>query len=315
MWGTNYHRGMGQVKVGVAGWAYKDWERIVYPKRQKAAPPPVEVLAQVVDVVEINTSFYGHVAPSQAKFWCEKAAEKNGDFVFTARLNRCFTHAPMAAVQPTSAETLQPNPEDEKLAKAGLDALAQEHRLGALLAQFPISFKNTDANREYLHKLMERFGQYPLAVEMRHATWNSEAVLAEFAAARVAFCNIDQPLLGRAIQPTAHATSAIGYVRLHGRNYDQWFEHEKAHERYNYLYTEPQLEKWKDKIETIAGKTEMTFVIANNHFEGKAAANVVQLRRMLGQTNLTVPETLVTRYPVLGENLTTKDTKVPQRVR
>ena len=141
-----------------------------------------------------------------------------------------------------------------------------------------------------------------IAVEVRHATWNSEAVLAEFAAARVAFCNIDQPLLGRAIQPTAHATSAIGYVRLHGRNYDQWFEHEKAHERYNYLYTEPQLEKWKDKIETIAGKTEMTFVIANNHFEGKAAVNVVQLRRMLGQKNLTVPETLVARYPVLAEN-------------
>ena len=158
MWGTNYHRDVGQVKVGVAGWAYKDWEGIVYPKRQKAAPHPLEILAQFVDVVEINTSFYGHVAPSQAKLWCEKAAGANRDFVFTAKLNRCFTHAPMAAVQPTSAETLQPNPEDEKLAKAGLDALAQENRLGALLAQFPISFKNTDANREYLHKLTERFG-------------------------------------------------------------------------------------------------------------------------------------------------------------
>ena len=305
---------MGLVKVGVAGWAYKDWEGIVYPKRQKAAPHPLEILAQFVDVVEINTSFYGHVAPSQAKLWCEKAAGTNRDFVFTAKLNRCFTHAPMAAVQPTSAETLQPNPADEKLAKAGLDALAQENRLGALLAQFPISFKNTGANRDYLHRLMERFGQYPLAVEVRHATWNSEAVLAEFAAARVAFCNIDQPLLGRAIKPTAHATSAIGYVRLHGRNYDQWFEHEKAHERYNYLYTEPQLEKWKDKIETIAGKTEMTFVIANNHFEGKAAVNVVQLRRMLGQKNLTVPETLVARYPVLEKAMHHRDTEAKRMI-
>ena len=48
----------------------------------------------------------------------------------------------------------------------------------------------------------------------------------------------------------------------------------------------------------------MTFVVANNHFEGKAAVNVVQLRRMLGQRNLTVPETLVARYPVLGKEFT-----------
>src|SRR5207248_9269449 len=108
---------------------------------------------------------------------------------------------------------------------------AEENRLGALLVQFPISFKNTDANRDYLHKLVTRFAQYPLAVEVRHATWNSEAVLAEFAAANVAFCNIDQPLLGRAIKPTAHATSAIGYVLLYCSIYDTWFENEKAQER------------------------------------------------------------------------------------
>src|SRR5438067_12769117 len=121
MWGTNYHRDVGQVKVGVAGWAYKDWEGIVYPKRHKAAPHPLEILAQFVDVVVINTSFYGHVTPSQAKLWCEKAAGTNRDCVFAAKLNRCLTHAPMAAVQPASAETLEPNAGDEELDKAGLE--------------------------------------------------------------------------------------------------------------------------------------------------------------------------------------------------
>jgi uncharacterized protein YecE (DUF72 family) len=204
-------------------------------------------------------------------------------------------------LQSTSAATLNPLEEDEIKAKEGLDSLASRGKLGALLMQFPISFKNTDENRDYLQKLIERFREYPLVVEVRHATWDNPEILANFAAQNVAFCNIDQPLLGRAIRATAHATAPLAYVRLHGRNYKEWFQSDNRDDRYNYLYTPKQLEPWKEKIERLAEKVEKTFAVTNNHYKGKAAVNALELKQMLTGKKVKAPPTLVEHYPALGE--------------
>ena len=289
------------VRIGTAGWSYKDWEGIVYPAGLKREQHPAEYLARYFDVIEINTSFYGPIKPELAKLWCRKVVGVNPEFMFTAKLYKAFTHAPGGAVQPTSAATLAPTENDEREVKQGLEPLANAGKLGALLMQFPISFKNTPPNRDYLAELLRRFQEYPRVIEVRHASWNNEEILGYFAEKGVSFCNIDQPLLGRAIAPTMHATAPIGYVRLHGRNYDQWFEHEKPQDRYNYLYSEGELAKCKPRIEGIARKTDVTFVIANNHFEGKAAVNGLQLKHMISGGKVRAPQTLVERYTELSE--------------
>jgi len=291
--------GAANIRIGTAGWSYKDWEGIVYPAHVKREQHPAEYLARYFDVIEINTSFYGPIKPELGKLWCRKVAGVNPEFQFTAKLYKAFTHAPGGVVQPTSAATLSPTEDDERAVKEGLDPLTEAGKLGALLMQFPISFKNTPPNRDYLSDVLRRFQEYPRVIEVRHASWNREEVLRYFTEKGVSFCNIDQPLLGRAIAPTTHATAAIGYVRLHGRNYEQWFEHEQPHDRYNYLYSEGELAKWKPRIEAIADKTEVTFVIANNHFEGKAAVNGLQLKHLLTGHKVKAPATLVERYPEL----------------
>jgi uncharacterized protein YecE (DUF72 family) len=288
--------------VGTAGFSYKDWEGIVYPrdlKKQKIHP--LEYLAQFYDCCEINTSFYGPLRPATGKNWCEIVKKVNPDFLFTAKLYKAFTHSPVAVLESTSAETLKWTDEDETLTHEGLDSVAAEGKLGAVLAQFPISFKNTEDNRGYLRKLLDRFHQYPLAVEVRHASWNESDVVEEFTARGVGFVNIDQPMLGKAIRGTAYTTSMIGYVRLHGRNYKQWFESERALDRYNYLYTPAQLEPWKERIKYISKHTEKTFVIANNHPKGKAAANATELKSMLSGRKVKAPENLREHYPELIE--------------
>ena len=293
---------MSDIYIGPAGWAYKDWEGVVYPgARQRGKRHPLEFVARYFDLVEINTSFYGHIRPQNAHQWSQMATAINPRFIFTAKLYRGFTHSPVAVVESTSAATITPLEEDEQLAKAGLDALAAEGKLGALLAQFPISFKNTEENREYLDRLLARFHEYPLAVEVRHASWNDAAVLSHFAAESVAFCNIDQPLLGRAIRPSTHVTSPLGYIRLHGRRYDQWFTAERPHDRYDYLYQRDELERWKERVELVAEKAEKTFVVANNHFKGKAAANSLELRSMLTGKRVPAPRSLVETYPDLRD--------------
>ena len=291
----------GQVFIGTAGWSYKDWEGIVYPPQLKKAEHPVGYLARYFDVIEINTSFYGHIKPEWGKLWSRMARAANPAFVFTAKLNKAFTHSPIAVLESTSAETIQATEEDERRAKEGLDSLADENTLGALLAQFPISFKNTNPNRDYLDSVIEKFKHYPLVVEVRHNSWTNEGTLRYFAQKNVAFCNIDQPNLGSAVRPSEHVTAAVGYVRLHGRNYEQWFDSDSRNDRYNYLYTEPELEKWKNRIQTIAQKAGKTFVITNNHFEGKAAVNALQLKHMLSGRQVAVPEMLLRKYWELGQ--------------
>jgi uncharacterized protein YecE (DUF72 family) len=289
-----------QIRIGTAGWSYKDWDGVFYPSHmQRRKFHPLEYLAHFFDVVEINTSFYGPLKPALVKLWVRRAAAANPSFQFTAKLHRSFTHSPVAVMEPTSAATIKPTDEDEAAVREGLDALAGEGKLGALLIQFPVSFKNTPLNREYLDTLLRQFIEYPRVVEVRHSSWDNPETLAEFTRKNVAFCNIDQPVIGRSIEPTEHVTSPVGYVRLHGRNYDQWFDFESRDDRYNYLYTRSELEGWKNKIESIAERARTTYVITNNHYQGRAGVNALELKSMLTQKRVKAPPTLLQQYPDL----------------
>jgi uncharacterized protein YecE (DUF72 family) len=289
-----------QIRIGTAGWSYKDWEGIFYPPgMQRRKQHPLEYLALFFDTTEINTSFYGPIKPEWAKLWCRKVAAVNKRFLFTAKLYRAFTHSPIAVMEPTSAATIRPTDEDEIRTREGLDAIASEGKLGALLIQFPVSFKNTSLNREYLDRLLRQFIEYPRVVEVRDSSWNNAGTLAAFTQKNVGFCNIDQPVLGRSLAPTDHVTAAIGYVRLHGRNYEQWFDSDNRNDRYNYLYNERELAGWKERIENVAEKAQTTYVITNNHFESKAGVNALELKAMLSGKRVLAPPTLIKKYPEL----------------
>jgi uncharacterized protein YecE (DUF72 family) len=290
----------GKLRIGTAGWAYKDWVGVFYPDYLPARKiHPIEYLAQFFDVVEINTSFYGPIKPHLAKVWCRKVSAVNPNFLFTAKLLRSFTHSPLAVMEPTSAATIRPGEYDEQETREGLDALASEGRLGALLMQFPVSFKNTSLNREYLEVLLRQFIEYPRVIEVRHESWNNPETLNYFAHMNVAFCNIDQPQIGRSLGPTEHVTAATGYIRLHGRNYDQWFDSNNRNDRYNYLYTEAELASWKEKVEAVANQAEITYVVTNNHFEARAGVNALQLKSMLTGKRVKAPPQLLRKYPEL----------------
>src|SRR5262245_7943385 len=128
------------ILVGTAGFSYKDWEGIVYPPDlKKRKVHPLEYLAQFFDCCEINTSFYGPIRPTVGKSWCDKVAAVNRNFQFTAKLYQGFTHVPKGSKAPSPFKLTVPA-EEEKFAREGLDSLATEGKLGAVLVQFPISF-------------------------------------------------------------------------------------------------------------------------------------------------------------------------------
>jgi uncharacterized protein YecE (DUF72 family) len=281
----------GRVLVGPAGWSYSDWGGIVYPHRRPRGFHEAAYLAEFFDTIEINTSFYNPLKPDLAAQWIERISF-NPRFLFTAKLWQKFTHEEGATA------------EDEKAVRMGFDVLRSVKRLGAVLLQFPFSFHNTAANLARLKKLIGTFSDFPLVVEVRHSSW-AEPAFYEFLHERnVGICNIDQPIIGRSVKPSERATSALGYVRLHGRRQDTWFSDDPempSHERYNYLYSEQELLPWAQRIEHLAGHTKTTFVVTNNHFEGKGVVNALQLISMLTHQKVKVPETLRHRYPATEE--------------
>jgi uncharacterized protein YecE (DUF72 family) len=279
----------GSILVGPAGWSYADWEGIVYPRCKPRSFHEAAYLAQYFDTIEINTSFYNPLRPEVVKSWVEKV-QGNPSFKFTAKLWKRFTHERSANLQ------------DERSFKEGLEPLRASDRLGALLLQFPWSFKNTRENHEYLSGLFMQFMEYPLVLEVRHSSWNQAEVLAWLREQGVGFCNIDQPVIGRSLGPSDHVTMPLGYVRLHGRNYEHWFtSNDHPEERYNYLYSLEELKPWAERIANIAQGTDITFVITNNHYQGKAIANAVQLISLLRGQRVPIPETLREKYPELIE--------------
>jgi uncharacterized protein YecE (DUF72 family) len=288
------------IRVGPAGWSYEDWAGIVYPARRPRDFHEAAYLAEFFDTIELNVTFYRPVTAAMARGWLARVAA-NPRFLFTAKLWQQLTHE-----RELTAENIQ-------AVRPALETLAEAGKLGAVLAQFPWSFKNTEESRGYLERLLERFRDLPVVVEVRHASWNDRGFYDWLGERGVGFCNIDQPVIGRSLGPSGRATAPVGYVRLHGRNYEEWFrEREDASggERYNYLYSIEELKPWVERIRQVAETAERTFVVTNNHFHGKAVTNALQLVHLLTGRRVKAPRPLVARYPEL-EAITEREAEEP----
>src|SRR6266850_2785842 len=274
------------IRFGVAGWDYKDWWGPVYPATRPRGFDPLTYLSRYFDTIEINSSFYGVGSPKGAQGWARRVKE-NPRFQFTAKLWQRFTHE---RDKPWSLD-------DVEQVRASLAPLADAGKLGCVLAQFPWSFKRTPESEEWLGDVLHAFEQFPLAVEVRHSSWNAPEFYHSLSDQNVGVVNIDQPTFKNSIKPGALVTSGVGYVRLHGRNYENWFRDQaESNERYDYLYTKEELQGWLDRIHEVANRAKETYVITNNHYEGQAPANAAMLRRLYGELDVVVPPELELAY-------------------
>ncbi len=275
------------IRFGPAGWDYPDWRGTVYPKPAPRGFDPLRYLARWFATVEINSTFYRPVRPDVARGWCERIAAR-ADFRFTAKLSRRFTHEREAYGRDEVAQV-----------REGFEAIQRERRLGAVLAQFPWSFRRDAASVEWLRDLIDVLQGLPLVVEVRHASWNVAETYAELSERGVGFVNLDQPLFRNSIGASAIATSAVGYVRVHGRNYKDWFRQKAGRDaRYDYLYRAEELRPWAERAVEIAEQPAVddVYVVTNNHFQGKAVANAAMLESMVTGAPVDAPPDLVRTY-------------------
>lgn len=269
------------IRVGPAGWSYKDWEGPVYPS---PVPRGFDRLGWIVDhfdTVEVNSTFYRTPSVSAARSWAERIGG-NPRFEMTLKLQKELTHEKSW------------NADEGKRFRAFLGPLEESGRLGAILAQFPWSFRYSADARERLERIREALDGLPLVVEVRHDSFDTEEFRELLRERSIGLANIDQPPHDHALEPAAHVTSGVAYIRLHGRNREKWFDHEEAWERYDYLYSKDELDDWVGKARSL--EAEKVFVVTNNHFRGQSVANALEIRKSLGE-EIVIPQTVAEYYP------------------
>jgi uncharacterized protein YecE (DUF72 family) len=311
------------LRIGTSGWSYPTghgtWNGVFYPATRSKRDgtkdfDELRFYADHFDTVEVNTTFYGMPRAAVARQW---ASRTPAGFEFSLKLYQKFTHPKMfkTAALKTAPGTEGPlldllaqvTQSDIDDFRAGIEPLAASGKLGALLAQFPPSFKATPQSRDYLAQLLRAFRDYPVAVELRHRSWSDAFgdTLALLDAHGAAFTQIDEPKFRLSIrQNYLPNVTSFYYMRLHGRNAEQWWKPGTSEDRYNYLYSARELQEFSDVAGAARRLVKKSYLYTNNHYSSKSVVNALMLKAQLGEPiEGEYPASLVDKYPELKELL------------
>jgi len=258
------------IRVGTAGFSYRDWVGRFYPEKIK----PTEMLpfyAREFSTVEIDATYYRVLPASTFRSMAIRTPES---FRFTVKLPGSVTHAGSdnAAISP-----------DLNAWRESVDPLLERDKLGCGVAQFPTSFRPGTSAIGYLTNLRKRI-DVPIVVEFRHREWQTNETLELLRELKFGLVDVDQPQFRTLMRPSSDVVGPIAYVRMHGRNVANWWKGDNV-TRYDYEYTAEELEPWVHRIHDMEATrgTEDVYVVFNNHSLGKAPRNATLLKELLVQ--------------------------------
>lgn len=258
-------RRSGSLEIGCSGFSYRDWVGTFYPPGMRKS----ELLGfyeRFFSVVEVNYTFYSMPHP----YTMETFLERSRRLKFAVKVHRLFTHE--RAFTRSDAERFL----------EGCAPLLESGRFLAFLFQFPQSFHYSQENVRFIGRLSEIFGSHRKAVEVRSRSFGRAEFYREIEEMGLSLVNTDAPKVRGILVGPWKSVGEFNYVRLHGRNRKRWFEAGESYERYDYLYSEEELEELKGKIERICEGKE-TYVFFNNHYRGKAVLNALKLKELFGE--------------------------------
>ncbi len=273
------------VYIGTSGWSYPKgegtWKGNFYPAGKINE---LEYYSQFFNTVEINSSFYRPPDPGYIYNWVKHVPP---DFRFAVKLWQKFTHPRMYLE--TTGEAAVISAQDVEIFNRSLEPLVKYRKLGVLLAQFPPSFKNDDYGRQILLAIAKTFGQYPLAVELRHRSWSDDAgtenLLREH---HIAWVQIDEPKFSTSVAQEVPVTADIAYFRFHGRNAKDWWTGD-SETRYRYLYSPEEIGELSERVKKSAARVNLLFAFFNNHWKAYAPRNANDMKKALQMSFQDIP--------------------------
>jgi len=265
------------IYIGTSGWSYPrgegTWNGFFYPSGKINE---LEYYSQFFNTVELNSSFYRPPNPGFVYNWVKKTPK---NFLFAVKLWQKFTHPKM--FKEATGEDAVIAQSDVDLFKKCLEPLVKAGKLGALLVQFPPSFKNDAYGHQRLGAIAKAFGEYRLAVELRHRSWSDDAITAGlFKENHMAWVQIDEPKFSTSVALETPITADFAYFRFHGRNAKDWWTGD-AETRYKYLYSEVEIGELAERVKKVSEKVQLLFAFFNNHWQAYAPRNANDLKKAL----------------------------------
>lgn len=263
--------------IGTSGWSYPKgegtWTGYFYPTSKINE---LEYYSQFFNAVEINSSFYRPPDPGYVYNWVRRVPS---NFLFTAKLWQKFTHPKM--YRDYTGEEAVISQEDVDLFNRSIEPLFIYGKLGALLAQFPPSFRNDSYGQQILNAVIKTFSQYRLAVELRHRSWSDDKNIVHFLRENnVAWVQIDEPKFPSSVAKEVPLTCDMAYFRFHGRNAEMWWKGD-SETRYRYLYSPEEISELANRVKVVSEQTKLTFAFFNNHWRGYAPRNAIDMMKTL----------------------------------
>jgi uncharacterized protein YecE (DUF72 family) len=267
-----------KIYIGTSGWSYPTgegtWKGYFYPKGKINE---LEYYSHFFNTVEINSTFYRPPNPGYVYNWVKRVPD---DFLFSVKLWQKFTH-PKMYEEVTGKEAVI-SKADVDLFNNSISPLVNSGKMGVLLVQFPPSFKKGSLGWKILEAIIKTFGQYKLAIELRHKSWSDDEQTAQFLSDNnVTWVQIDEPKFYSSIATELPLTSDVAYFRFHGRNAEMWWKGDSA-TRYKYLYSHEEINELAERVKTTAKDTRLMFAFFNNHWQGYAPRNAVNMIKALG---------------------------------
>lgn len=271
---------MNNIKIGTSGFSFPDWRGIVYPETLKKEDA-LKYYANDsgFNSVEINSTYYTLVSE---KSFAGMEKKTPPDFEFVVKAYKGTTHDPFDDRLGEKKPDIKKAEEDTRKFIYSLNPLREKNKLGSVLLQFPPFFCPGETSERYLSMCKEWFGDIPLAVEFRNCAWSQEEHYKWLEENKMISCTVDEPPLERLMPFVNRVTSDIAYFRFHGRN-KNWFN-APVSERYDYLYSDSELESFIPEIKKAVEKTKKTYLFFNNCHRGSALTNAQRLKEMLGSS-------------------------------
>jgi len=251
-----------EIIVGTSGYQYKDWVGPFYPEGT-GPEKMLELYAERFGAVELNFTYYGMPRAKQMERMAERTPE---GFEFVVKAHKTTTHEMSTDDIPAFMEAMGP--------------LDERGKFSGILCQFPWAFKNTKEARAHLAAVRKGFGETPLFVEFRHASWITEPVFKFLASTGLLYVSVDEPELEGLVPRVGRLTGDMGYLRFHSRMGSTWWG-SGGKLRYDYDYSPDELAEWLPTLEEFAKSARKVFVFFNNCHRGQAAANAEGFHKVL----------------------------------
>lgn len=238
------------MQVGTSGWSYDHWTGVLYPP----GTPPAARLALYAarfSTVELNASFYHWPSGGTFAGWRERLPD---GFRLSVKASRGLTHARRLADPEVWVERIT----------AAWDVLGP--RSGVLLLQLSPTMPRDDGRLDRLLGLLP--DRVPVAVEVRHPSWQCEDVYRVLERHDAAYCVTS----GAGLPCVLRATAPFVYVRMHGPD---------PHRLYAGSYPDDDLRWWAARVRDWEAEGREVYVYFNNDEQGFAVRDAVRLRSLL----------------------------------